>query len=154
GLTVTAFTTTPTGFTATFSKPFVNDSSSPINLYDAASASYGAADVTLVPSGSIAVKGSLLIDPTNTSFTFVKTGGPVGGGTAGLLTAGTYTVTIVSGATAFKDTTGAALDGNNDGTNGDNYVTTFTVAAPTGVTVTVPDFARGPDAADVINVPN
>src|SRR5207253_5702339 len=65
-----------------------------------------------------------------------------------------YTATFVSGATAFKDTTGAALDGNNDGVNGDNYVTTFTVAAPAGVAVTVPDFARGPDAADAINVPN
>src|SRR5204862_5276558 len=103
----------PVGFSATFSKAFVNSSSNPINLYDAASAGYGAADVTLVgPSGP--VRGSLLIDPSNTRFTFLKTGGPVGGGTAGLLTAGTYTVTLVSGATAFKDATGQGLDGNND----------------------------------------
>src|SRR5439155_11083049 len=64
GLIMTAFTPTPIGFTATFSKAFVNSSASPLNLYDAASASYGPPDVTLVgPSG--AVKGSLLIDPSN-----------------------------------------------------------------------------------------
>src|SRR5205823_4757192 len=60
GLIVTAFTATSIGFTATFSKAFVNSSASPLNLYDAASASYGPPDVALVgPSG--AVKGSLLI---------------------------------------------------------------------------------------------
>jgi hypothetical protein len=158
GLVVTSFTATPTGFSVTFSKPFVNSSAnpvSPINLYDAASASYGPADVTLVGSGSIgSVKGSLIIDPSNTRFTFIKTGGPIGGGSTGLLAAGTYTVTIVSGSTAFKDAAGQGLDGNNDGVNGDNYVTTFTVTTPTGVVVTVPDFARGPDSSDAINVPN
>jgi subtilisin family serine protease len=153
GLIVTAFTPTATGFSAHFSKPFVNSGSNPLHLYDAASAGYGPPDVTLVgPSGT--VRGSLLIDPSNTSFTFVKTGGPVGGGTTGLLAAGTYTVTFVSGATAFRDATGALLDGNNSGSNGTNYVTTFTATAPTGVTVTIPDFARGPDSTDFINVPN
>src|SRR5207302_996146 len=120
GLIVTSFTPTPTGFTVTFSKPFVNSSSSPLNLYDAASASYGPADVTLVgPSGN--VRGSLLIDPSNTSFTFLKTGGPTGGGSAGLLAAGNYTVTFVSGPTAFKDSSSVPLDGNADGINGDNF---------------------------------
>src|SRR5206468_7502468 len=114
GLVVTAFTPTPTGFTAAFSKPFVNSSASPLNLYDAASASYGAADVTLVgPAG--AVKGSLILNATNTGVTFVKTGGPPGGGSTGLLTPGSYTVTLVSGATAFKDVNGRPLDGNSDG---------------------------------------
>src|SRR2546427_8880248 len=54
--------------------------SNPLNLYDAASAGYGAADVTVVgPSGT--VRGSLVIDPSNTSFTFVKSGTLAGGGT-------------------------------------------------------------------------
>src|SRR5262249_58154494 len=53
-----------------------------------------------------------------------------------------------------KARTGAALDGNSDGVNGDSFTTPFTVGAPAGVVVTVPDFARGPDSADVINVPN
>src|SRR5262249_14179542 len=125
GLVVTSFTPTPTGFTVTFSKPFVNSGSDPLNLYDAAAAGYGAADVTLVGNGTIGhVKGSLIIDPSNTSFTFIKTGGPVGGGSTGLLAAGTYTATLVSGVTAFKDTAKVPLDGNNDGVNGDSYVTT------------------------------
>src|SRR5207249_3800216 len=46
------------------------------------------------------------------------------------------------------------LDGNADGTGGDNYTATFMVAAPTGVVVTVPDFARGPDGSNALNVPN
>jgi hypothetical protein len=155
GLVVTSFTPTPTGFTVTLSKAFVNSSSSPLNLYDAASAGYGAADVTLVGSGTIGrVKGSLVIDPSNTSFTFIKTGGPVGGGSTGLLAAGTYTATLVSGPLAFRDTAKVPLDGNNDGVNGDSYVTTFTVTTSSAVTVTVPDFARGPDSVDGINVPN
>src|SRR5206468_8578964 len=126
---------------------------SPLHLYDAASAGYGPPVVSLVgPSG--AVRGSLVIDPGNTRLTFVKTGGPAGGGTAGLLAPGTYTATLVSGPGAFKDAAGAPLDGNADGTGGDNYTATFMVAAPTGVVVTVPDFARGPDGSNALNVPN
>jgi hypothetical protein len=154
GLVVTAFGVTPTGFTVDFSKPFVNSGTSPINLYDAASAGYGAPDVTVVASDRSVVKGSLLVNGTNTGFTFVKTGGPVGGGTTGLLTPGTYFVALVSGPTAFKDTAGAPLDGANDGTNSSNYTTAFTVGALSGVAVTVVDFARGPDATHAINVPN
>src|SRR5262249_18314297 len=98
GLVVTSLTATPTGFTATFSKPFVNSSTSPLNLYDAASGNYGAADVSLMGSSGL-VRGSLIIDPNNTSFTFIKTD-VAGGGTGDLLAAGSYTVTIVSGVTA------------------------------------------------------
>jgi hypothetical protein len=145
GLTVTSFTMTPTGFTVTFDKPF---NPSVINLYDAASASYGAADVVL--AGQLAannpVKGSLLIDPTNTTITFVKTGG--------VLTPDTYTVTLVSGANAFKDANGAALDGNNSGVPGTSYTMTFTVGSSSAVVVSVPSFARGPDAGHNVNVPN
>ena len=101
GLIVTSFTPTPTGFTATFSKPFVNTTTSPIHLYNAASANYGAAEVTLVgPSPSTtAVKGSLIVNAANTGFTFIKTDAiqTTLGGTGGLLAAGTYTVTFVSG---------------------------------------------------------
>jgi autotransporter-associated beta strand protein len=154
GLIVTGFTPTPTGFTVGFSKAFVNTSTSPINLYDAASAAYGAPDVTLVAGDRSSVRGSLIINPTNTGFTFVKTGGPTGGGTGGLLAPGTYLATVVSGRTAFKDAAGEALDGANDGSNSANYVTTFTVPALSGVAVTVADFARGPDSTNPISVPN
>jgi DNA-binding beta-propeller fold protein YncE len=145
GLVVSSFTRTPTGFTVTFDKPF---NPAVINLYDAASANYGPADVVL--AGQLAannpVKGSLLIDPTNTTITFVKTGG--------VLTPDSYTVTLVSGANAFKDVNGVALDGNADGIPGDNYTTSFTVASSTAVVVSIPSFARGPDAGHNINVPN
>jgi hypothetical protein len=155
GLIVTAFTPTATGFTATFSKPFVNSSTSPLHIYDSVQAGYGPADVTLIGSGNIDnVRGSLVIDSSNTSFTFVKTGGPVGGGTTGLLAAGTYTVTFLSGRLGFRDANQVALDGNNSGVPGANYVTAFTVSALNSVAVTVPDFARGPDATHAINVPN
>src|SRR5262249_36420344 len=53
-----------------------------------------------------------------------------------------------------KAVAGGNLDGNGDGIAGDNYTNTFSVAAPTGVVVTVPDFARGPDRVDAINVPD
>jgi hypothetical protein len=154
GLIVTGFTPTATGFTLTFSKPFVNSSSSPINLYDSSQAGFGPPDVTVIGDTAGNVRGSLLLDPSNSSFTFVRTGGPPDGGTTGLLPAGNYSVTIVSGRLAFRDTNQVALDGNNDGFAGDNYSAPFTVAASTAVAVTVPDFARGPDATHPINVPN
>jgi hypothetical protein len=145
GFVVSSFTRTPTGFTATFDKPF---NPAVINLYDAASANYGPADV--VVAGQLAannpVKGSLLIDPTSTTITFVKTGG--------VLTPDTYTVTLVSGANAFKDATGVALDGNNSGAPGTNYTTTFTVTSSTAVVVSIPSFARGPDSTHNVNAPN
>src|SRR5262249_11636090 len=112
------------------------------------------ADVKLIGNTTGAVRGSLIFNSSNTGFTFLKTGGPTGGGTAGLLAADIYTVTFFSGVLGFKDLSGALLDGNHDGINGDNYVTTFTVASSSAVAVTVPDFARGPDGTDVINVPN
>ena len=46
------------------------------------------------------------------------------------------------------------LDGTDSGVNGTNYTTTFTVAANTAVVASIPDFARGPDSVDTINLPN
>jgi hypothetical protein len=145
GFAVSSFATTSTGFTVTFTQPF---NASVLNLYDAASANYGAADVVLAGqlTANNPVRGSLVIDPTDTTITFVKTGG--------VLTPDTYTVTLVSGASAFKSSGGVALDGNNSGVPGTNYTTTFTVSASSAVVVSVPSFARGPDAGHNINVPN
>src|SRR5208282_5964898 len=107
GLIVTSFTPTATGFTATFSKSFVNTTNSPIHIYDALSASYGPAEVTLVGpnSGTASVKGSLIVNANNTGFTFIKTDEiqTTLGGTGGLLAAGTYTVTFLSGTSEFRD---------------------------------------------------
>ena len=70
------------------------------------------------------------------SLTFLPTGGP--------LAPDTYTVTLRSAANGLRDTAGGLLDGDGDGTPGGNFTATFTVAASTTRTVSVPDFARGP----------
>src|SRR5207248_2346721 len=79
-----------------------------------------------------------------------------GGGTNGLLTPDLYTVILVSGPQAFQDTNHNLLDGDSNGVGGDNYTSTFLVITPpsNAVTVSVPDFARGPDIApsDSINL--
>jgi glucose/arabinose dehydrogenase len=128
-LGVAGFQPTATGFGVAFTREV---DGADLNLYDAAAAGLGAPDVTLVgPAGP--VRGSLLVDPS--TITFIQTGGP--------LEPGPYTVTLRSAANGFKDLLGGLLDGNGDGTPGDDFVTTFTVATPARV-LSVPDFARGP----------
>ncbi|HYV37298.1 MAG TPA: cohesin domain-containing protein, partial [Gemmataceae bacterium] len=145
-----ALTPTPTGFVAQFTKPF---DPSTLNLYDAASAHNGPADVTLLgPSGM--VRGSLVVDPSYAAFTFIKSGVGTNGLFAGVLPAGSYTVTLRSAQDGFKDAAGTLLDGNNDGAPGDDYVASFTVAASPNPVLSIPDFARGPGAASDILVPN
>jgi hypothetical protein len=105
-------------------------------------ASLGPADLTLVgPAGAVA--GSLVFNAAHDTATFVPTGG--------LLPAGSYTLTLFSGPQGLHDTLGNALDGNADGTPGDSFTTTFSLAASPVVTVGVPDFARGP--GQPVNVP-
>src|SRR5262249_50695380 len=133
-------------------EPVVNSSDSPVHLYDASAAGFGPPDVTLVGQSTGAVRGSLLLNATSTGFTLIKTSTASGGGTGGLLAPDTYTVTLVSGVTAFHGAAGGPLGGN--GISPSNYTTTFTVAASTAVVVSLPDFARGPDSAHAINVPN
>jgi hypothetical protein len=88
--------------------------------------------MTGASSGNI--RGSLIVNATGDQITFVKTG------TA--LVADTYTVTFRSAATGFHE--GAnLLDGNGDGTTGDNYTNTFVRTSIPVVTATIPDFARG-----------
>ena len=157
-LVVTSFTPTATGFSATFSKPFLNTGNNPIHLYsaNASNATYGPADVTLVGRNTGPVTGSLIVNSTNTGFTFIKTDLAGGGGTAGLLAPDSYVVTFLSGSLAFQDVNGNLLDGNNSGVGGTNYTNSFTVTAlaANAVTVSIPDFARGPDSnsADSINL--
>ncbi len=141
-LIVTNFTPTPTGFTVQFSAP-VN--AAVVNLYDQDGA-YGAADVTLVGATTGAVTGSLVFNSDNSGFTFVSA--------AGLLPADNYTLTLVSGTSAFNAAAGGGLlDGNNDGTPGDNYTNVFTVASlpSNAVVLSVPSFTRG--YGQPVNVP-
>jgi hypothetical protein len=97
GLMVTNFTPTPTGFKAIFNKPFKPED---LTLYGPNLATVK--DVTLVGSNSKvgAIHGSLIIDPTNTSFTFSATSSYLSLKNVGksvVLPDDTYTVTLVSG---------------------------------------------------------
>ena len=87
----------------------------------------------------------MILSDGNRQITFVRTGGP--------LAADTYTVTLRSAANGFREPGGDLLDGNADGTVGDDYSTTFTVTAPPAdeVVVGIPDFARGYGQA--VNLP-
>ena len=154
-LSVTSVTATPSGFVAVFNKPF---NPAGLNLYDAASANLGPADITLVgPSPSVtAVRGSLVVDPTDTTITFVKTSDFNGSGfnpsTGILAAASAYAPHFLRSASNgfLVDSVGNLLAGNN-GIEGDNYVANFVVGA-SPVVVGVPAFARGP--GDTVEVPN
>src|SRR5262249_37963623 len=59
---------------------------------------------------------------------------------------------VCTGSASFKDTFGSLLQGN--GVSASNFVTSFSVNNSTNVVVSVPSFARGPNAFANINVPN
>jgi hypothetical protein len=139
-LQVTTFTPTTTGFTVRFNQAI---DTSTLNLYDTQTGSLGPADVTLTRNGSEAIRGSLVLAPDNRGFTFIQTDA--------ILPDGSYSVRLRSAANGFKDTSGGLLDGNSDGTPGDDYTTTFSVAPAGTRIVSIPDFARGPGQA--VNIP-
>jgi hypothetical protein len=154
-LTVTSFTAGPTGFTVGFNEPFV-----PADLTLYGSGLGTVADITLVGARTGPVSGSLIIDPSDTSITFGATGsglslannlGPA------VLPDDTYTVTLVSGVAGngFLDALQNSLDGAGDGGHA-NYTHTFSTNYIAGGTpvLTLPDFARGPDATHAVQVPN
>ena len=126
-----------------FSKPI---DAAQINLFDSNNV-FGPSDVTITGASSGVLAGSVVMDADNQGFKFVKTGG--------LLAADTYTVTLRSGAAnGFVALVGGGqLDGNADGTAGDNYSNTVTVTAPVlgTITVGVGDFVRG--AGQAVNLP-
>ncbi len=132
---------TTTGFTATFSAPLVTTT---LNLYDTPNHNLGSPDVALIGQTGGTVRGSLIISQDQKTVTFVKTGN--------VLLPDIYTITLVSGNSAFTSSSLGSLDGNGDGVVGDNYVGTFTVAASSTISVGIPDFARGP--GNIVNAPN
>ncbi len=161
GLIVSSFMATATGFAAVFNHALnLGDAFTPIlNLYDNSTGTLGPADVTLVGKASGTIRGSLVVDQNNTRITFIQTGqtGVLGSAAQstlfGVLPNDTYTVTLRSASNGFQDTNGNLLDGNADGTQGDDFVTTFVVNnSSNSVTVTLPDFARGP--GQLVNLPN
>ncbi len=149
GLIVTSLVPTATGFVAQFNQAF---DPSILSIYDGLGVS-GPADVTVDgPSG--AVRGSLLLNSADTQITFVKTDLVSSAPLAGVLAAGTYTVTLRSAVNGFQDSAGGLLDGNDSGTPGVNYVATFVVASTSSPVLSIPDFARGPDSAANVELPN
>jgi hypothetical protein len=162
GLAVTAFTPTATGFAVSFSKPIV---ASDINLYGGTVAN-PIQNVALVGRNTAPifgpVNGVLVIDPAGTRATFKASTDwlqNVAGQADGLLPNDTWTATLQSGtgtgasANGFFDALGAPLDGTNSGGNA-NFVTTFATTNDGKPALTFSDFARGPDGANTIKVPN
>jgi hypothetical protein len=158
GLVVTSFTPTPTGFVVTFNQAFNLNS---IVMYT----ENGLKDDIMLAttSAQVSIKGSVLVNSplAPTSLTFVKTEFMTASGSFnpgnGLLSAGKYTVTLrsYSGSTndGFQDSyLSGALDGEDQGNPGVNYVYTFSVSTPP-VAVGIPDFARGPSNADLVVLP-
>jgi N-acetylneuraminic acid mutarotase len=162
GLTVSRFTPTATGFTVAFSKPIVT---SAINLYGGTVAN-PIQNVTLIGknTGPVLgpVNGIFVIDPSGASATFKASTDwleNIAGSPTGVLPNDTWTVTLQSGtgtganANGFFDTLGGPLDGGNSGGHAD-FITTFTTANDGKPSLTIPDFARGPDGSAIIKVPN
>ena len=86
---VTSFTPNASGFVIGLNAA---PNFSVLNLYGGSSNSLGAADMTVL-NGSTPVQGSLVWDATTSTATFIAT--------RGLLAAGTYNVTLTSGASAL-----------------------------------------------------
>jgi len=155
GMEVTSFTPLANGFTVTFSKPFV-----PEDLTLFGPSLYTVQDVTLIGAHLGVISGSLILDPSNTLFTFHVNANDLSlqnGPYSYVFPDDTYTVRLVSGSAGngFEDTQGEPLDGTGPGSHTD-YTTSFTthyIANNTPV-LGIPDFARGPDANSAIKVPN
>jgi hypothetical protein len=162
---------TSTGFVATFSQPF-KIVTTPLtigpNLYSARSSNDVPVNVSLIGSNEGTVRGSLVLNSTDTQITFVattlvhNTGLPIAGvsspnATSGVLAPDVYTVVLDSTSTSFVTTNGQLLDGTDSGTGGTNFNQTAAVDNSADVDVVIPSFARGPSgslATSVVNVTN
>jgi hypothetical protein len=152
GLVVSAFTPTATGFTVAFNKPIV---ASNISLFGG-TALGPTRNVTLVGSSNGPVNGTFIIDPSGTSATFKASNVYLATFfQSAVLPNDTWTATLVSGtgATGFFDALGGPLDGGNNAGSA-NYTTSFSTANDGKLALSIPDFARGPDGASSIKVPN
>ncbi|MCP5248369.1 MAG: tandem-95 repeat protein [Candidatus Accumulibacter sp.] len=80
---------------------------------------------------------------TSDEITFIKTGG--------VLAPDSYSLTLRSAVSGFKDVAGELLDGDDDGTPGGDYFTSFAVVGPLPRVVSLPDVMRGP--GQPVNIP-
>jgi hypothetical protein len=111
-----------------------------LNLYATNDYGLDLADVRVIKDeGELTeerIDGSLVWDEVTNTLSFVKTGG--------VLPAGDYTVSLVSTVDVVLDPVGiVGLDGNSDGTAGDDYEDSFTVGSDPVAVVYLPDFTRG-----------
>ncbi len=118
------------GFTVVFSRPIAQ-----------ADLDVGgtAADLVVTNAAGQTVAGSLFVAGDGLSARFIASGG--------LLADGVYGVRLAAGASAMRDLTGVALDGDGNGMAGDDYLGSFTVARGNAVSVGLADTARGPGQA-------
>lgn len=133
-LVVSDFGITATGFTATFNQDL---DTGLLNLFDTASA--GPADVEVQGDVGGPIGGSLVVDPLLRRITFVAT--------EGALAADEYTVSLRGGDLGFRSVAGGSLDGDANGTAGDDYSFSFTVQSDDARLLSVPSFVRGPGQA-------
>ncbi len=154
-LKVSSFAPTPSGFDVTFNRAF---NPTPLNLYGTNP------DVVVVGPDGRLVRGTLAWDGGSSTLSFVATDAyesPVGSQPArsGILAPGTYSVALISGASAFNDGIGNNLDGGaGDLVPGGDYTTQFTVAAPPAGTriVSIDDFARAASSTtgQIVSLPD
>ena len=134
---VADFAARPSGFFVQFNRAF---DAGVLNLHDGANHSLGPADITLVGNSGGAVPGSLVFGTD--SLTFVATRGP--------LPTDTYSFTLRSVEGGLQDLNGQLLDGDSNGTPGENFTGWFDIA-PELLVVSLPHFSRGP--GQPVNVP-
>ncbi len=137
---VTGIVVNESGFDFTFNAAidFTN-----LNLYDGINPllpgdTFKPPDVVVHAAiANVDMKGSVVWNAATNTLSWVKSGGVLG--------ADTYFIKLVSGATAFKDTSGDLLDGNSDFVAGDNYQQSVPISVLGGTPIiSLPDFARGP----------
>jgi hypothetical protein len=149
GLVVSSFTPAADGFTAAFSKAF---DPSKLTLYGSGLSTVQ--DVTVVGAHNGPIVGTVYVDPSKQSITFRATESALETFfSTAVLPDDTYTVTLVSGTSNGFGDGSAGLDGANNAGHA-NYTTTFTTANQSKTILSLPDFARGPDGAHNIQIPN
>jgi hypothetical protein len=130
-MAVTQFSVEASGFSAQFNQAV---DATVLNLYDTEAGILGPADVTVEGAAQGTIKGSLIV--TDNRLTFVKSGG--------VLAPDIYTVTMRSASDGIKGADGSLLDGDSDGTSGDNFVNVFTVDPASPTVIRIADVTRGP----------
>ncbi|MDD5388106.1 MAG: Ig-like domain-containing protein [Gallionellaceae bacterium] len=133
---ITAFEQTDSGFHLGFNHAI---DGGVLNLYsgvdDAPNSPMGVADLTLTDSRGNLVRGNLILDADHLGATYLKSDG--------ILAAGDYNLRLSSRADGWRDTGGQLLDGNGDGTGGDDYTRVLSVAPSNSAIVSIGELALG-----------